>query len=61
MTYALGRRVEPSDMPAVRKLIKDAGKRGYKVSAFVQALVTSPMFTNGRAADAATTTNVAVP
>ncbi|MDO8677886.1 MAG: DUF1592 domain-containing protein [Acidobacteriota bacterium] len=56
MTYALGRRVEPADMPAVRKLIKDAGKRGYKVSAFVQALATSPVFTNGRAADAATTT-----
>jgi mono/diheme cytochrome c family protein len=60
MTYALGRRVEPSDMPAVRKLIKDAGKRGLKVSAFVEALVTSPVFTNGRAADAATTT-AAVP
>ena len=58
MTYALGRRVEPSDMPAVRKLIKDAGKRGYKVSAFVQALVTSPVFTHGRAADAAPTTAV---
>jgi hypothetical protein len=47
-------------MPAVRKLIKDAGKRGLKVSAFVEALVTSPVFTNGRAADAATTT-AAVP
>ena len=58
MTYALGRRVEPSDMPAVRQLIKDAGKRGYKVSAFVQALATSPVFTHGRAADAATTTAI---
>ena len=56
MTYALGRRVEPADMPAVRKLIKDAGTRNFKVSAFVQALATSPAFTNGRAADAATTT-----
>ena len=58
MTYALGRRVEPADMPAVRKLIKDAAKRNYKISAFVQALATSPVFTHGRAADAATTTAV---
>jgi mono/diheme cytochrome c family protein len=58
MTYALGRRVEAADMPAVRKLIRDAGKRNYKVSAFVQALATSPVFTHGRAADAATTTAV---
>jgi len=58
MTYALGRRVEPADMPAIRKLIKDAGRRGYKVSAFVQALATSPVFTNGKAAEAAQTTAV---
>jgi len=61
MTYALGRRVEPADMPAVRKLIRDAGKNGYKVSAFVHALATSPVFTNGKAADAAATTNAPVP
>jgi hypothetical protein len=61
MTYALGRRVEASDMWMVRKVIKDASKRDYRVSAFVQAMATSPMFTNGRAADPATATTVAVP
>ena len=29
MTYALGRRVEPYDMPAVRRVIRDAGKHDY--------------------------------
>jgi mono/diheme cytochrome c family protein len=47
MTYALGRRVEAHDMWMVRKLIKDAAKRDYRVSAFVQALATSPVFTMG--------------
>ncbi len=50
MTYALGRRVEASDMWMARKLIKNAAKHDYKVSAFVQALATSPVFTMGRAA-----------
>ena len=47
MTYALGRRVEAPDMWMVRRLIRDAAKRDYKVSAFVQALATSPVFTMG--------------
>jgi mono/diheme cytochrome c family protein len=47
-TYALGRRVEAQDMWAVRKVIKDAEKKGLKLSAFVQGIATSPLFTMGR-------------
>jgi len=55
MTYALGRRVEPEDMWAVRHIIRDADKKGLKISAFVQGVVTSPMFTMGHIAEPATT------
>jgi cytochrome c551/c552 len=44
MTYALGRRIEPRDMPAVRKIIRDAAKQDYRMSAFVQGVVDSPAF-----------------
>jgi mono/diheme cytochrome c family protein len=60
VTYALGRRVEAQDMWAVRRIIRDAEKKGLKVSAFVQAVATSPLFTMGRVADQSTTA-VAVP
>ncbi len=44
MTYALGRRVEPSDMPAVRAVIRQAAKRDYKISSFIQGVVASDPF-----------------
>ena len=44
MTYALGRRVEPSDMPAVRQVIRRAAVRDYRISAFVQGVVASDQF-----------------
>ena len=34
MTYALGRRMEPADMPMVRRVIRQAGARDYRVRAF---------------------------
>src|SRR4029453_2596705 len=55
MTYALGRRIEPADMWAVRKVIKDAARQNYKISAFVQASAGSPLFTMGRMAPVSTT------
>ncbi len=55
MTYALGRRIEAPDMPAVRRLVRDVARRDYKLSAFVQAVATSPLFTMGRAAESAAT------
>jgi len=44
MTYALGRRVEAFDMPAVRRIIKDAEAQNYRLSAFVNGVVESDAF-----------------
>jgi hypothetical protein len=55
MTYALGRRIEAEDMWAVRRIIREAEKKGLKISSFVQGVATSPVFTMGSAAEASTT------
>src|SRR5688572_23006898 len=44
MTYALGRRVEPADMPAVRRIIRNAAAHNYRISAFVTGIVESDAF-----------------
>jgi hypothetical protein len=49
LTYALGRRVEPFDMPAVRAIARDAGKADNRFSAFVMGIVTSTPFQMRRA------------
>ena len=59
LTYALGRRIEGHDMWAVRRVIRDAEKKNLKVSAFVQAVATSPLFTMGSVAEPAKSTTVA--
>ena len=48
MTYALGRRVEPFDMAAVRRVIRDAGASDLKLSAFVLGVVNTPAFRMNR-------------
>jgi len=59
MTYALGRRIEGPDMWAIRRVIRDAEKKNLKISAFVQGIATSPLFTMGRVANQSTSTTVA--
>jgi len=44
MTYSLGRRVEYFDMPAIRKITRDAAKSNHRFSAFIMGVVTSPAF-----------------
>ena len=44
MAYALGRRLEYYDQPAVRKIVRDAGAKDYKWSAIVTGIVRSPAF-----------------
>jgi mono/diheme cytochrome c family protein len=44
MTYALGRTIEAHDMPAVRKIVRDAAPDGYKWSAIVMGIVRSVPF-----------------
>ena len=44
MTYALGRGVEPSDMPVVRSIVKKAGQNNYRLASIVQNIVESAPF-----------------
>jgi hypothetical protein len=44
LTYALGRRVEPSDMPAVRKIVREAAQAQYRWSSLILGVVRSVPF-----------------
>ena len=44
LTYALGRRVEYFDMPAVRAIVRDAARDDYRLSAIVGSIVRSAPF-----------------
>ena len=44
MTYALGRRLEWQDMPAVRSIVNNADKKDNKFSAYIVGIVTHPSF-----------------
>ena len=55
MTYSLGRRVEYFDMPAIRKIIRDAAKDNNRFSAYVLGVVNSRAFQMARAEDVTTT------
>jgi hypothetical protein len=49
MAYALGRRVEPYDMPTVRATVREAGMANLRFSSFVMGIVKSPAFQMSRA------------
>jgi len=53
LTYALGRRVEYFDMPAVRAIARDAARNGNRFSALVTGIVQSTPFQMKRAGEAA--------
>ncbi len=55
MTYSLGRRVESFDMPAIRKIVRDAAKDNHRFSAFVMGVVNSRAFQMSRAEAVSTT------
>jgi hypothetical protein len=44
LTYALGRRLDPEDMPLVRKIAKEAGRGNNRFSAIVLSIVQSDAF-----------------
>ena len=50
MTYALGRGIEPTDAPAVRQVVRDAARDGYRWSTVLLGIVKSPPFQMRRAA-----------
>ena len=47
--YALGRRVEDHDQPAIRAVVRDAATKNYRLSSFVYGVVTSRAFRQKRA------------
>jgi hypothetical protein len=44
MAYALGRRVEYYDQPAIRQIVRDAAGEDYRWSSLVVGIVKSPAF-----------------
>jgi hypothetical protein len=50
LTYSLGRGVEYYDMPAVRGIVREAGKSNYKLSAIILGITKSLPFQNRRTA-----------
>jgi mono/diheme cytochrome c family protein len=44
MTYALGRGVEPSDMPVVRRIVRQAAQRNYALQSIVTGIIESAPF-----------------
>jgi hypothetical protein len=57
MAYALGRRIEYYDMPAVRSIVRDAAAQGESMSAFILGVVKSEPFQRARAEIPATATD----
>jgi hypothetical protein len=52
VTYALGRSVEFYDLPAVRKIVRDAAASNYRFSSIVKGIVASEPFQMRRVPDA---------
>jgi hypothetical protein len=52
LSYALGRRIEYADKPAVRKIVRDAEAQQYRWSALILGIVNSPQFLMRPAAEA---------
>ena len=52
LAYALGRRLEHYDRPAVRQIVRDAAASEYRWSAIISGIVRSPQFTMRAAAAA---------
>src|SRR5687767_1830809 len=48
MAYAVGRRVEDFDQPAVRAIVREAAASDYKMWSFINAVVKSPAFRSRR-------------
>lgn len=44
MAYAVGRRMEASDMPSVRRIVRDAKAKQHRLSAYILGVVNSPAF-----------------
>ncbi len=45
LIYALGRGIEPSDAPAIRKIVREASRNDYSLSSLILGITTSTPFT----------------
>jgi len=59
MIYALGRTLEPYDMPTIRKIVRDAAPNNYRFSSLVMGIVTSPPFQMNKVQESAAPATVA--
>jgi len=57
LTYAVGRRIEYFDMPAIRAIARDAARNDYKMSSFIMGVINSAAFQMSRAETVETTAN----
>ena len=48
MSYAIGRRVEYYDMPAIRSILRDAAANDYRMSSFILGVARSAAFQRNR-------------
>ena len=55
MTYALGRHLEASDMPALRAIVREAAAKNYQIGAFIGGITKSAAFQMSRQAPNGTT------
>ena len=44
LTYALGRGIEPADLPVVRRIVRKAAQNDYRVASIVMGIVESAPF-----------------
>jgi len=51
LAYALGRRLEYNDRPAVRRIVRDAAAQDYRWSSLIVGIVKSPPFLMGAASN----------
>jgi hypothetical protein len=52
LAYAIGRRLEYYDRPAVRKIVRDAASSNYRWSSLILGIVKSPVFLTGGSTNA---------
>jgi hypothetical protein len=49
MAYALGRRIEPRDMPTIRRIVNDARRQNYRMSSLILGITRSQAFSTALA------------
>jgi Protein of unknown function (DUF1592)/Protein of unknown function (DUF1588)/Protein of unknown function (DUF1585)/Protein of unknown function (DUF1595) len=59
LTYALGRRIEYTDMPAIRSIVRAAAKSDNRISSFILGVINTAAFRMAKPPDAPQTTDAA--